>query len=145
MAPGSALRQYRAMTSTPVLPEAPAEPSRFARKRELILDAATALINERGVKGMTFVEVAQQVGLNTASVTYYFRLKEQLAAAVFETTLVRLEAMVREAGAAPDPRARVARYLALNVELRARIRRGEERPIAVLSDMRALDERCAHP
>ena len=29
------------------------EPSRFERKRELILDAATELINERGVKGMT--------------------------------------------------------------------------------------------
>ena len=145
MASGAALGHYRIMTSTPVLPDAPAEPSRFARKRELILDAATALINERGVKGMTFVEVAQQVGLNTASVTYYFRLKEQLAAAVFETTLGRLEAMVREAGAEPDPRARVARYLALNFELRARIRRGEARPIAVLSDMRALDEPVRAP
>ncbi len=136
------------MTSTPTLTDAPppgAEPSRFERKRELILDAATALINERGVKGMTFVEVAQQVKLNTASVTYYFRLKEQLAAAVFEHTLTRLEAMVVDAATRPDPRARVARYLELNFELRARIRRGEERPIAVLSDMRALDEPVRAP
>ena len=121
------------------------EPSRFERKREVILDAATQLINQRGVKGMTFVEVAQQVKLNTASVTYYFRLKEQLAAAVFERTLTGLEAMVREAAKEADPRARVARYLALNFELRARIRRGEERPIAVLSDMRALDEPVRAP
>ncbi len=122
-----------------------AEPTRFERKRELILDAATLLINQRGVKGMTFVEVAQQVKLNTASVTYYFRLKEQLAAAVFEMTLTRLETMVREAAREPDPRARVARYLALHFELRAGIRRGEARPIAVLSDMRALDEPVRAP
>ena len=121
------------------------EPSRFERKRELILDAATELINTRGVKGMTFVEVAQQVKLNTASVTYYFRLKEQLAAAVFESTLARLEAMAREAAAQADPRARVARYLDLHIAMRARIRRGEERPIAVLSDMRALDEPVRAP
>ena len=78
---------------------------RFERKRELILDAATALINQRGLKGMTFVEVAQAVKLNTPSVTYYFRLKEQLAAAVYARTLDRLEALVAEAVQAPDPRA----------------------------------------
>jgi AcrR family transcriptional regulator len=124
-------------------PEAAAptsEPSRFERKRELILDAATDLINERGVKGMTFVEVAQRVKLNTASVTYYFRLKEQLAAAVFESTLERLEAMVHEAAQGGTPRERVAWFLQLNFDQRARIRRGEARPMAVLSDMRAMDE-----
>ena len=145
MASNAAIGHYRPMTSTPALIDSPAEPSRFERKRELILDAATALINQRGVKGMTFVEVAQRVKLNTASVTYYFRLKEQLAAAVFEMTLTRLEAMVQEAAREPDPRARVARYLALNFELRARIERGEARPIAVLSDMRALDEPVRAP
>ncbi len=129
----------------PAIDAPAAEPTRFERKRELILDAATALINERGVKGMTFVEVAQRVSLNTASVTYYFRLKEQLAAAVFEMTLSRLQAMAREAGEQPDPRSRVARFLTLNFELQARIRRGEERPIAVLSDMRALDEPARGP
>lgn len=116
------------------------ETSRFARKREAILDAATDLINRHGVKGMTFVDVAQAVGLNTTSVTYYFRRKELLAAAAFEHSLGRLEAMIDEAAAQEEPRARVARYVALHFDLRARIRREGERPIAVLSDMRALDE-----
>ena len=118
----------------------PASSTRFERKRELILDAATDLINERGVKGMTFVEVAQRVGLNTASVTYYFRLKEQLAAAVFESAISRLHAMARVAAAEADPPARVARFLQLNFEERALIRKGEARPTAVLSDMRAMEE-----
>ena len=130
---------------TASLVEQPVERSRFELKRELILDAATRLINQHGVKGLTFVEVAQCVNLNTASVTYYFRLKEQLAAAVFENTLARLEAIVREAGALPDPRARVARCFGLTFELHARIRQGQERPVAVLSDMRALDEPVRTP
>ena len=48
--------------------------------------------------------------------------------------------MVREAALEGDPRQRVARFLQLNFDMRARIRRGDDRPIAVLSDMRALDE-----
>ena len=118
---------------------------RFERKRELILDAATALINERGVKGMTFLEIAQSVNLNTTSVTYYFRLKEQLAAAVFEHTIERLEAMAREAGVEADPQARVARYLQLHFDLHRRVLKGEDRPIATLSDIRALDEAVRVP
>lgn len=118
---------------------------RYERKRDMILDVATDLINQRGVKGMTFLEVAQRVSLNTTGVTYYFRLKEQLAAAVFEHTLERLEAMAIEAAAAPDPESRVARYLELHFELRARALRGDERPIATLSDMRALEEPVRGP
>ena len=143
-----ALGHYQAMTPPLIHPRSIGEAAastRFERKRELILDAATVLINERGVKGMTFVEVAQQVKLNTASVTYYFRLKEQLAAAVFERTLDRLQAMASEAGAEPDPKSRVGRYLGLYFELQSRIRRGEDRPIALLSDMRALDEPVRAP
>ncbi len=129
----------------PPLARQPRGSLRFERKRELILDAATALINQRGVKGMTFLEIAQSVNLNTTSVTYYFRLKEQLAAAVFEHTIERLEAMAREAGAEADPQARVARYLQLHFDHHRRVLQGEDRPIATLSDIRALDESVRVP
>jgi AcrR family transcriptional regulator len=119
---------------------APDQTSRFQQKREQILDAASALINENGVKGMTFVEVAERVNLNTTSVTYYFKRKELLAAAALQHSLARLEAQVDEAGSRADPRARVSAYLDLHFDLRARIRRREERPITHLSDMRALEE-----
>ncbi len=117
----------------------------FQRKRDLILDAATVLLNQRGLRGMTFAEVARSVHLTTTSITYYFRLKEQLAAAVFEHTLGRLAAMATEAGAAPDPRTRVAIFLHLFFDLRARVLRGEERDLAVLSDIRTLDEAIRAP
>ncbi|MCP3733404.1 TetR/AcrR family transcriptional regulator [Sphingomonas sp. RP10(2022)] len=113
---------------------------RFRAKRDAILSAAAEAINEQSAKGMTFADVARRVGLNTTSVTYYFKRKEDLAAAAFEHTLEQLLAMLDEAMAAGDPRARVRRYLALNMERLARVQRGEDRAMAVLSDLRATEE-----
>ena len=113
---------------------------RFQAKRDSILAAAADAINEQSAKGMTFADVARRVGLNTTSVTYYFKRKEDLAAAAFEQTLDRLDAMLDEAGEQPTPDARVARYLTVNMERLARIRREEERDFAILSDLRAMED-----
>jgi len=113
---------------------------RFQAKRDAILAAAADAINEQSAKGMTFADVARRVGLNTTSVTYYFKRKEDLAAAAFEQTLDRLEAMLEDAAREPTPEARVARYLNINMERLARIRRGAERDFAILSDLRAMED-----
>jgi len=113
---------------------------RFREKRQAILAAAADAINEQSAKGMTFADVARRVGLNTTSVTYYFKRKEELAAAAFEQTLDSLMAMLDDAARAATPQARVARMVTLNVERLMRIERGEERALAVLSDLRAMDE-----
>lgn len=113
---------------------------RFRAKREAILAAAADAINEQSAKGMTFADVARRVGLNTTSVTYYFKRKEDLAAAAFEHTLEYLLVMLDTAMEEPTPEARVERYLSLNMARLARVRRGEERQIAGLSDLRAMDE-----
>jgi len=113
---------------------------RFRARRDAILAAAADAINEQSAKGMTFADVARRVGLNTTSVTYYFKRKEDLAAAAFEHTLARLDAMLDAALEAPTPEARVARYLNINMERLARIGRGEEKAFAILSDLRAMEE-----
>ncbi|MCH4892527.1 TetR family transcriptional regulator [Sphingomonas sp. SFZ2018-12] len=113
---------------------------RFQAKRDAILAAAAEAINEQSAKGMTFADVARRVGLNTTSVTYYFKRKEDLAAACFEHTLGRLQTMLNEALEASTPDARVERYLDLNMNRLARIRRGEEQAFAILSDLRAMEE-----
>ncbi|MES2753426.1 MAG: TetR/AcrR family transcriptional regulator [Pseudomonadota bacterium] len=118
---------------------------RFRAKRDAILAAAAEAINEQSAKGMTFADVARRVGLNTTSVTYYFKRKDDLAAACFDHTLDRLHAMLDEALAEPTPRDRVARVLAINMARLARIARGEERPFAVLSDLRAMEEPIRGP
>jgi len=113
---------------------------RFRAKRDAILAAAAEAINEQSAKGMTFADVARRVGLNTTSVTYYFKRKEDLAAAAFEHTLDSLLVMLDAALEQPTARERVARFLALNMARLARINRGEETAFAVLSDLRATEE-----
>ena len=56
---------------------------RFRKKRDAILDASTVILNQRGVKGLTLADAAAAVGLSTTSVTYYFKRKDDLAAACF--------------------------------------------------------------
>jgi AcrR family transcriptional regulator len=103
-------------------------------------NAAAEAINEQSAKGMTFADVARRVGLNTTSVTYYFKRKEDLAAAAFENTLESLIAMLDVAAEEATPEERVRRYLALNMDRLGRIQRGEEKAFAVLSDLRATEE-----
>ncbi len=114
--------------------------SRFEAKRTLILDTASALINERGVKGLSLGEVAERIGLGNTSVTYYFKRRDVLAAACFDRGLDLLEAQVGEAAALPDTRARIERLVALHFADLADSEQGAARPIARLSDMRATDD-----
>ena len=120
-------------------PPASSGTRRFREKRDAILAAAAQAINEQGAKGMTLADVARRVGLNTTSVTYYFKRKEDLAAACFEHTLDALGAMLDVATAEPTPEARVTAYLSANFARLARIERGEATPFAVLSDLRATE------
>ena len=121
--------------------QSPPSPSaKYQAKRERILDAASVLINERGVKGLTFAEAAEAVGLNATSVTYYFKRKEVLAEAVLSWALEARIAMALKAGAAPDPRARVSALLRAVLDSHAAARRGEGRALANLMDMRVLPD-----
>src|SRR5262245_35366775 len=128
-----------------ILKRKPRSRDRFEQKRERIIVAATELINERGVKGTTLLDVAKLVGLNTTSVTYYFRRKELLAAAVFEQTLGRLEAMVQSAAAGTTPQERVTRFIAANIELRSAVVRGSGLSLAKLSEIRAMEDEIRVP
>ena len=119
--------------------------ARYERKRGALLDAATALINDRGAKATTLQAVSRAVELSTTSVTYYFPRKDVLAAAVFERAIERLRAFVDEAAGEKDPRARVRRLLELHVQLRADVIRGTDVPIATLSEVRTLDDAIRKP
>jgi AcrR family transcriptional regulator len=112
---------------------------RFERKRGAILDAATALLNRKGVKGLTLGESAAAVGLSTTSVTYYFKRKEDLAAACLIRGLEILLEVAEQAVKAPTPAERVRRLLTLYLAIMRRSALGHAAPLPVLSDMRALE------
>src|ERR1700748_1744048 len=115
----------------------PTSTVRYAKKRDAIVAAATHILNLRGVKGMTLADVAASVGLITTSVTYYFKRKEDLAAACFLDGIARLDALIDAPLAQADPPSRLARFIDLYLDLDRRIRLGEAAPIAVFSDTRA--------
>lgn len=129
------------------LPPSPGRPrksaradSKYARKQQTIIAAASEIMNRDGVKGMTLANVAGRVGLITTSVTYYFRKKEDLAVACFLDAIGRTEALVDAAVRESDARDRVQRLLQLWLQLRHRIVAGEEPPVALFGDMRTLQK-----
>jgi AcrR family transcriptional regulator len=111
---------------------------RFERKREAILDAATILLNRRGVKGLTLGDSAAAVGLSTTSVTYYFKRKDDLAAAVLSRGVERLAGMIEQALEPADVEARLHVLLSQWLEAMRRSAVAEIAPMPVLTDMRAL-------
>ena len=121
------------------------ETERFERKRQDVIHAASALINELGVKGTTFAELARSIGLNATSITYYFDRKDKLVVAVYEATLDWLEAAARDAALLPTPAERLRAFIAAHVALRRRIRGGESGLITALSEIRTLDEAAQAP
>lgn len=113
---------------------------RYERKREDILDAATVILNERGVKGLTLSLAATAVGLSTTSVTYYFKRKDDLAAACLMRGVDWLAEAAEAALATDDARARVARLVELNLERQRLTAVGQAPPLPILADIRALNQ-----
>jgi len=113
---------------------------KFDKKRDVIIRAASVLINEQGVQATTLASVAKAIGLNATSITYYFSRKDKLVIAVYEATLDLMEKMARDARAQSTPAERLRHYIAEHVALRKRIRGGESGLLTALSEIRTLDE-----
>ncbi len=114
--------------------------TKFGEKRAAIVHAASVLINETGVQATTLTKVARAIGLNATSVTYYFPRKDELIVTVYAETIALMKATAEEALAEPTTEQRIAKFVALHVALRDRIRRGERGLITALSEIRSLDQ-----
>jgi AcrR family transcriptional regulator len=121
-------------------PVPPPKSSRFEEKRVAILDAAARQFNERGVNGAALVDIASSVGLVTSGITYYFRKKEDLAAACLLRSIAEAKALVVEASVEPSLFRRVERLFALQATQLAAIERGEQPALIGFSDTRSLPD-----
>jgi AcrR family transcriptional regulator len=120
---------------------APAKQSlRSTDKREAILSAAALVFNEHGVRGASLGEIAASVGLVTSGITYYFRKKDELAAACFLRSIAEVQALAIEAAHESKARSRVSRLLALYLDQAAAIQCGERPPLIHFSDLLALSD-----
>ena len=118
---------------------------RYERKREAILAAAASLFNARGLGGTTIAEVARAVGLTTASVTYYYRKKEDLAAACLMRAIGQMSDSVAQAAQADAPPARLTRFFALYFDRLAEVAQGRAPAMINFWDLRALAGPQAKP
>ncbi|HVI32119.1 TetR/AcrR family transcriptional regulator [Phenylobacterium sp.] len=113
---------------------------RFERKREAILDAATEILNRKGVKGLTLGVAAAAVDLSTTSVTYYFKRKDDLAAACMMRGIEAMHWCMEQALLESTREARLHRLLTLHLERLRLTAVNEAPPLPVLSDLRALNQ-----
>jgi AcrR family transcriptional regulator len=127
--------------ATEPIPGAPS--GRFREKRELILDAAARLFNAQGLKGAGLGEIAASVGLVKSGITYYFRKKEELAAACLLRAIAQAKALALEAAREASTQGRVTRFLVGHAEQLAAIERGEQPALIGFSETRALPDALA--
>lgn len=113
--------------------------ARYAAKRDAIMAAATEVFKDRGVSGFTLAAVAKMMDLHPVSLTYYFKRKEDLAAAVLHDTIRRWDAMLDQAFQETEPAARLRRFVVAYFEVRRLIQLGEQPPLAPFSEIHLIE------
>ena len=112
---------------------------RYMARRDAIIASAIREMNQHGVRGMTLGEVAARLDLVPTGVIYYFRNKEDLAAAAYERSIARMRDLAEASAVHLSERERVSAFIRLFIDLRQRIELGEAEPLAVFNDVRALN------
>ncbi|MCI3135051.1 TetR/AcrR family transcriptional regulator [Phenylobacterium aquaticum] len=119
--------------------------TRYAAKRDAIMAAATQVFSDQGVSGFTLAAVAKRMDLHPVSLTYYFKRKEDLAAAVLHETIRRFGAMLELAEQAQTGPERLRRLIEAYFEVRRRIALGQEAPLASFSEIRLIGGEVHRP
>lgn len=92
--------------------------ARTSDKKERLLEAAKKLIHHKGFGQTTLADIAQESEVPLGNVYYYFKTKEDIAAAVIQERAEEFRALAHEWESDPDPRRRLASYLDMPVDLR---------------------------
>lgn len=128
-----------AAEAAPGAPAARTPSRRYMARRDAIIASAIREMNRHGVRGMTLGDVAARLDLVPTGVIYYFRNKEDLAAAAFERSIGRIQELAEFARGHPTERERVQVFIDLFILLQQKIELGEAEPLTVFNDVRALN------
>jgi TetR/AcrR family transcriptional repressor of nem operon len=91
---------------------------RQSDKREKLLEAANALIYQRGFNQTSLSDIAHESGVPPGNVYYYFRTKDELGAAVIDERIEEFRARCAEWDRLADPRDRLRAFLTMPLALR---------------------------
>jgi AcrR family transcriptional regulator len=114
--------------------------TKFDQRKEAIVRAATDIMNHRGVRGMTLPLVAAELGLVPRAVSYYFRRKEDLAAACYRLSIERMNDHITQALKHGSPEDAVRAFVTLFFESQYLVRAGKAEPIAWFEEMRTVND-----
>ncbi|HEX2594095.1 MAG TPA: TetR/AcrR family transcriptional regulator [Rhizomicrobium sp.] len=113
---------------------------KYLNRRNAIVDAASAILNRKGLKGMTLADVGEAVGMVATGIAYYFPSKEELSAACFQRALDIFEGLIADAAKADTVDARIATLISGYFALRKKIAEGSHPAFAQFDDVRALGD-----
>ncbi|WP_165843948.1 TetR/AcrR family transcriptional regulator [Phenylobacterium kunshanense] len=112
---------------------------RYEARRSAIVSSAVEEMNRKGVRGMTLGDVAARLDLVPTGVIYYFRNKEELAAAAFLKGIQSYEALIDSASGEASAEGRLSAFLAGWFDYARRVQAGEADRLPVFNDVRALN------
>jgi len=128
---------------TPAAPRSAHVARKYQSRQNAIVEAASAVLNRKGLKGMTLADVGEPLGLVGTGVAYYFASKEALTAACYMRSLGVFEQLIAGAAAAgPSPEERLGGFVRGYFTMRKRIALGEMAPIAQFDDVRTLADQA---
>jgi AcrR family transcriptional regulator len=112
---------------------------RYEAKRNAIVCSAVAEMNRKGVRGMTLGDVAARLDLVPTGVIYYFRNKEELAAAAFLRGVEAYEALIAAGAGEATDAGRLSAFIHAWFDYARRVDLGEADALPVFNDVRALN------
>ena len=114
---------------------------KYDRKQSIIIDAATPVFTELGLGRARLSDVGRKVGLKTTSITYYFKRKEDLAAACYLRTIDTFAQLAELAITSRDGDGdAVQKVFELYFDLLARIRSGAHPALMVFDEILNLQD-----
>ena len=108
-------------------PRSRSKATRFDQRKDKILNAASALVNQHGLRDATLAVIAAEIGLNFKSLRYYFKLREDLVSAVYMRSIELHQQLAQEALAENGVEGRIRRFVRGYFDLLAAVRL-RERP-----------------
>lgn len=88
-----------------------------ASRRARLVEAAKALFHRRGYEAVSLYDIAAGADMKQGHVYYYFKSKQDIAAAVLDHWRASAQALFLKIGAAKDPRHRMVKFLDHAVEV----------------------------
>lgn len=94
---------------------------RVSDKRERLVESAARLFHQAGFKDTSIADIAKDSEVPLGNVYYYFKTKDDLAAAVIEQRTEAIKAEARQWEELPDPRERLLSLLDMQISMKDKI------------------------